>query len=142
VQEDSIQAEKRKREYRSLFASNVALTYRRDAPGAAQEPSPALPTEMLPRSLLSYYPYPLPVPSATSVAQPFASQTAAPLAGRAQTTETTPRESTGEAQGAKKAQSDPELQRAEGKPYRLFEGTVIETVLTNRLDGTERFRVP
>jgi type IV secretory pathway VirB10-like protein len=27
------------------------------------------------------------------------------------------------------------LKRAEGKEYRLFEGTVIETVLTNRLDG-------
>src|SRR5262249_3025329 len=32
--------------------------------------------------------------------------------------------------------SDPELQQATGKRYRVFEGTVIETVLTNRLDGT------
>ena len=31
---------------------------------------------------------------------------------------------------------DPQLQRAEGQKYRLFEGTVIETVLTNRLDGS------
>jgi type IV secretion system protein VirB10 len=31
---------------------------------------------------------------------------------------------------------DPSLQKAGGKSYRLFEGTVIETVLTNRLDGS------
>ncbi len=30
---------------------------------------------------------------------------------------------------------DPSLQEAEGKFYRLFEGTIVETVLTNRLDG-------
>ncbi len=31
---------------------------------------------------------------------------------------------------------DPELDRAQGNQYRLFEGTMFETVLTNRLDGT------
>lgn len=30
---------------------------------------------------------------------------------------------------------DPSLQQAQGKLYRLFEGTIVETVLTNRLDG-------
>jgi type IV secretion system protein VirB10 len=30
----------------------------------------------------------------------------------------------------------PDLNRSAGKGYRLFEGTIIETVLTNRLDGT------
>jgi len=30
----------------------------------------------------------------------------------------------------------PDLNRSAGKEYRLFEGTIIETVLTNRLDGT------
>jgi type IV secretory pathway VirB10-like protein len=137
TQEDSIQAERRKREYRSLFASNVALTYRRDMLGAAQEPSPTSPTEMLPRPLLSYgYPYSLPALSAASAAQPLASQATAVPAGRTETAGTTPGETTGEAQAAKKAQTNPELQRAEGKAYRLFEGAVIETVLTNRLDGT------
>jgi type IV secretion system protein VirB10 len=30
----------------------------------------------------------------------------------------------------------PDLNRASGKDYRLFEGTILETVLINRLDGT------
>lgn len=39
-------------------------------------------------------------------------------------------------EAAKPAKPDPELQRSDGPKYRLFEGTVIETVLTNRLDGS------
>jgi type IV secretion system protein VirB10 len=31
---------------------------------------------------------------------------------------------------------DPELRKATGKTYRLFEGTILECVLTNRLDGS------
>jgi len=42
----------------------------------------------------------------------------------------------GESQAGKRQPSYAELQRAEGKQYRLFEGTVLETVLTNRLDGS------
>jgi type IV secretory pathway VirB10-like protein len=36
----------------------------------------------------------------------------------------------------RKRESDGDLNAADGKEYRLFEGTVIETVLTNRLDGS------
>jgi len=32
--------------------------------------------------------------------------------------------------------TDPDLQKAEGKQHRLFEGTILETVLTNRLSGS------
>ena len=42
----------------------------------------------------------------------------------------------GDAQAGKRQPSYVELQRAEGKQYRLVEGTVLETVLTNRLDGS------
>jgi type IV secretion system protein VirB10 len=31
---------------------------------------------------------------------------------------------------------EPEINRSHGKDYRLFEGTIIESALTNRLDGT------
>ncbi len=31
---------------------------------------------------------------------------------------------------------DAEIDRADGQRYRLFEGTVLESVLTNRLDGS------
>ena len=46
------------------------------------------------------------------------------------------REDGPEAPGPKGRQRDAEVDRAEGKKYRLFEGTVLETVLTNRLDGS------
>jgi type IV secretion system protein VirB10 len=42
----------------------------------------------------------------------------------------------GERQNTKALARDAELDRAEGKRYRLFEGTVLETVLTNRFDGS------
>lgn len=32
--------------------------------------------------------------------------------------------------------NDADLQQASGKKYRLFEGTILETILTNRLDGS------
>src|SRR5579885_3089638 len=75
--EDSIQAERKKRAYLSLFAPNVALSYRKSpqtTPAHEDEPSPA------------------------------AARTSAPAP-------------------------------ATGKTYVLLEGTVLETVLINRLDG-------
>jgi len=41
-----------------------------------------------------------------------------------------------ETTGTKSTKPDAGVNRATGKEYRLFEGTVIETVLTNRLDGS------
>src|SRR5436309_2387562 len=38
--------------------------------------------------------------------------------------------------GSSASKRDSDLNRATGKSYRIFEGTVIETVLTNRLDGS------
>ncbi len=40
------------------------------------------------------------------------------------------------AEGASAKLSPAELRQFHGKDYRLFEGTIIETALTNRLDGT------
>ena len=42
----------------------------------------------------------------------------------------------GEARSLKREHIDPSLQKADGKTYRLFEGTIVETVLTNRLEGS------
>src|SRR5206468_10507709 len=39
-------------------------------------------------------------------------------------------------QKTKRRREDPPAFKAGGKEYRLFEGTVLETVLTNRLDGS------
>jgi hypothetical protein len=44
--EDAIKAERRKREYLSLFASNLALTYRKNASSAGTAPSESAPAEL------------------------------------------------------------------------------------------------
>ena len=57
-------------------------------------------------------------------------------------TQTTPDQGSGESskppesEGASAKQAPEELRQSHGKDYRLFEGTIIETALTNRLDGT------
>ena len=49
--EDPIQAERKRRAYVSLFASNVALTYRKGSPAAATPESETPPTQPEPSSL-------------------------------------------------------------------------------------------
>ncbi len=107
--EDSIQAERKKREYLSLFASNVALTYRKSQATAAPhegEPPSSAATEAN-ASQLAELMKPLQPPAVPTQNQ-------------------TPKDSAAPA-GAPAA--------ATGKTYVLFEGTVLETVLVNRLDG-------
>jgi type IV secretion system protein TrbI len=84
----SLQSEKEKREYQSLFASNVAVDLRK-----SEEPAR----------------------EAEKAEQPEAGTKTA---------------------GHDTKRSDPDLQQAEGPTYRVFEGTVLESVLTNRLDGS------
>jgi len=118
--EDSIQAERKKRDYLSLFASNVALSYRKISQvspfhenesnsASAAEPNPSQLAELL---------KPL-QPQAVTAAQKDSAadsdrkeESHTPVAAPA---------------GAPAA--------AAGKTYILFEGTVLETVLINRLDG-------
>ena len=118
--EDSIQAERKKRDYLSLFASNVALSYRKISQvspfhenesnsASAAEPNPSQLAELL---------KPL-QPQAVTAAQKDSAadsdrkeESHKPVAAPA---------------GAPAA--------AAGKTYILFEGTVLETVLINRLDG-------
>jgi type IV secretory pathway VirB10-like protein len=134
--EDSIQADRKKREYQSLFASNIALSYRKDI-AAAQEPLPAT-SATLARGLPLYgYPYP-PGPEAAGGRATLASAQSSSPPARQDREAAPPREITegGDVQDRKRQPNYAELQRAEGKQYRLFEGTVFETVLTNRLDGS------
>jgi type IV secretory pathway VirB10-like protein len=135
--ENGIEADKKKREYQSLFASNVALSYRKESAPAAPTPSPA---EALARTLLSYG-YPLPGAMAPAPAQPGLLQAnAAPAEKAGPGSAISPARDNKDSADERAArgrgkESYGELQRAEGKQYRLFEGTVLETVLTNRLDG-------
>jgi len=144
--EDPIKAERRKRDYLSLFASNIALSYRKTPPptqpgtpeasSAAPEPpavnppststEAALLSQMLKDAQLGN------VPQTTSATQPnvvTSTQTHNPSANAA------------EASHQLKEVNNPAAAQintspaAAGKTYILFEGTVLESVLINRLDG-------
>jgi type IV secretory pathway VirB10-like protein len=122
-----IQTDKRKREYQSLFASNLVLSYRAEA-------HPAFPTSLPagPSGPATTY------PSLTLLGQEPASPEASSVkVGVAAAAPWVPVKQPDDEKNSGKirAQTDPELQRAEGKLYRIFEGTVLETVLTNRLNG-------
>jgi type IV secretory pathway VirB10-like protein len=144
TQENDIDSDRRRRTYLSLFASNVALSYRKDNPAHTSEMRTPSPNPM-PANAGS--------PPSLQVAFPGESQVAplAPLpppwrAG--EQPDATPREGEpnpkpgiravdeSEASTPKVQQDDAELSRSRGRKYRVFEGTVLEAVLTNRLDGS------
>ena len=138
-EKSALETEKEKREYQSLFASNIALTYRKepDPLPAADAHSTAAPSPISQTPVYSPWPFPVPAqpPLSSGVSGPpprertDANQT---LDARPKLADETPKE-----EPPREHRSiDPSLQKAEGKSYRLFEGTVIETVLTNRLDGS------
>jgi len=125
--EDAVQAERKKRAYLSLFASNVALTYRKSpqsgqvhesdagaqSSAAAPDPSTAQLVELL---------KPL---------QPqMQSATPASTSRKDSAAESERKEETKSLAAAPAG-----APAAAGKTYVLFEGTVFETVLINRLDG-------
>jgi type IV secretion system protein VirB10 len=127
--EDPIQAERKKRDYLSLFASNVALSYRKNlhTPQQRESDSTAFPSA------------PAPDPSAAQLAEllrPLQPPALAPAAAP----NPTPKASAAE-RDRKEDLKIPAASpagapaTAAGKTYVLFEGTVLETVLINRLDG-------
>jgi type IV secretion system protein VirB10 len=132
--EDPIQAERKRRAYVSLFASNVALTYRK-APSTAPAPeSEAAPAA---QNLVPVGPDAPQVAQLLKEMQPNPDSplpgTRSPAPGRSDSAETTndrkeePRNPAAVSAGSANA--------AAGKTYVLFEGTILETVLINRLDG-------
>jgi len=141
--EDTIQAERRKREYLSLFASNIALSYRkaqnRTQPGqpepasSAAESSPALPAEdaaLLPQMLKDAPPgvSPPSLPAAEAVGR-TPPQGHNPLARPEEASHQNK-----EVHNPVAAPSHPSWAAAE-KTYILFEGTILESLLLTRLDG-------
>jgi type IV secretion system protein VirB10 len=128
--EDPIQAERKRRAYVSLFASNVALTYRKTpstpaiAPAPEPEASPATP------NLVPVGPDSPQVAQLLKEMQPYPTS---PEPGRKDSPESThDRKEEGRNPAAASATS---ANAAAGKTYVLFEGTILETVLINRLDG-------
>jgi type IV secretion system protein VirB10 len=122
--EDAIRAERKKREYLSLFASNVALSYRKNSvsPSAHETESNQL---AAPVALQ---------PAAGQFAELMKSlQPPLPPAASAPAHQESTVESDRKEQPTKPAAAA--LAIATGKTYVLFEGTTFETVLLNRLDG-------
>ncbi len=121
--EDSIEAERKKRSYLSLFSSNVALSYRKP-PATSTEKENDLPAPVQPGLSAAQVaellrPLAPPLPSANV-------QTVKDSAAEGERKEAT-RNPVAAPAGAPAA--------ATGKTYILFEATILETVVINRLDG-------
>ena len=139
---DPIQDERRKRAYLSMFSSNVALSYRKELAQPGTAPNAASSTNN---------PFDLSSPPAQDpninqeLAQilqglsPALQPIPPPVAGTtrpAGTTSAEEAERNSSESSSKKASPNPNaLNAAEGKNYVIFEGTILETVLLNRLDG-------
>jgi type IV secretion system protein TrbI len=130
--EDAIHSDRKKREYLSLFASNVALSYRKSpASGpSAPEPEPS-----------SSQPTPISRPDGSDSAQlaqllkqfqPAVRETTPPQRIPDPALPETDRDRKEE---APRPAVVPILNAAAGKTYLLLEGTILETVLINRLEG-------
>jgi len=151
---DPIKDEQKKRAYLSLFSDNVAVSYRKDSRNAepmsaASQAAKPNPQTHLPDSLAT------PDPSVAQAAAELASegqlfaqiqqgkslpQSTALLAGMPTTF--SPQTPVAQQVGPDKGTATDEVYKPgiassyEGKQYVLFEGTVFETLLINRLDGS------
>jgi type IV secretory pathway VirB10-like protein len=132
--EDLIEAERKKRAYSSLFASNVALTYRKTSTTtpAPESGSPTGSAALVPTA-----------PDTMQIVQLLKDTQANPIPSAPATLAGAPArndsmETTHDRKEEAKNPADAppgSANAAAGKPYLLFEGTVLETVLINRLDG-------
>lgn len=127
--EDPLAADRRRREYESLFASNVAVSRRPDKErpdtGAPRPSSagPAIPAEASLDEVVDAVVRATGRAGATTPAPRAATAVEAPPAVVADPSQRRTPEST-------------EPVRAAGPLHRLLEGTLIDTVLANRLDGS------
>lgn len=137
--EDPIVAERRRREYESLFASNVVLTRRPEAdrPDSGRPSTPFGSQATLqngPPSIDEIADAAIRATSRAGYGTPAGATAAGlgPPATSAVAASTTPRERDDD---ARRTPSSTEPIRSDGLVHRLLEGTVIDTILTNRLDG-------
>jgi type IV secretory pathway VirB10-like protein len=156
---DPIRDEKKKRAYFSLFSDNVAVTHRKELRGNRRSGDTDPETNGLPQRVLDVDDTlpaqdPLVVQAGTELAregQFFAqaqqaglmSQLPLPPAVRALPRTTLPASTPGTDQSdSSKSTPDTAVQKStvasphEGKEYVLFEGTILEALLINRLDGS------
>jgi type IV secretory pathway VirB10-like protein len=122
--EDPIETERKRRAYTSLFSSNVALTYRK-TPFNPQAPASELPLAPLPLALDA-----LAMPQTLKQVQPSSSSLSPAHSDSTESLKDRKEETKNPA-----AVLGASANAAAGKTYVLFEGTILETVLINRLDG-------
>ena len=131
--EDPIQAERKRRDYLSLFASNVAVTYRKNLSSAS---GPGVSDPIAPSANGSQ-----PGPDAAQIAQALKELMPLPAVPQATPGGAASQTSSAEVHTERKEESRPAAasggvrNAAAGKTYVLFEGTILETVLVNRLEG-------
>jgi type IV secretion system protein TrbI len=124
--EDPIAAERRRRAYVSLFSSNVALTYRKtpaSAQAAPSEISSAVPAPARPTA----EPFEPPL-------QPVQPESLSVTTAQNRHAETNQDQKDGTQNPVASPVAPANVTAA--RTYVLFEGTVFETVLLNRLDGS------
>ena len=132
AQVDPITADRQRREYESLFASNVALSRRRDAEkpdagtGRALASNPATSQSGGEPSIDAI---------ADAVVRASARNSGVAFAPVSQPTPPLSDAATGPSGGPSRPASTGPITAA-GPLHRLLEGTVIDAVLTNRLDGS------
>lgn len=127
---DPVQEEKKRRAYVSLFSSNVALSYRKELAQPAQATQTTQP--------LAEAPVPTQQPDMNALAQLLAQAPPLPQPLTPMLPQSNPHAwSTDkpEPETHKITPSPDALNAATGKTYVLFEGTILETVLLNRLTG-------
>jgi type IV secretory pathway VirB10-like protein len=133
--EDPIEAERKRRAYVSLFSSNVALTYRKAPPT-----TPALEPEAAPAAQ-NLVPVGPDSPQVAQLLKEMQANPASPTPGTGAPSPAPVRNNSAEANPERKEDKRPAAvsggpaNTAAGKDYVLFEGTILETVLINRLDG-------
>jgi type IV secretion system protein VirB10 len=140
--EEAARVERRKRDEDSLKASNVALSFRKNQPEPNNAAASTVQSELAnvqqlidaeKAALLTSMPT-TGVPTQAPRAELKSASPPTPQSGTAPPQTDLPDAVKGPV--PLKKQEASELQQASGKLFRLFEGTIIETVLTNRLNGT------
>ena len=129
-EEDPIQAERKRRAYLSLFASNVALTLRKTPSTPPSGPAPEPEATPAAQNLVPVRPD---FPQVAQLLKEMQLNPISPLAVRNDSAET--QHDRKEEQKNPAAVSATSVNAAAGRTYVLFEGTILETVLINRLDG-------
>ena len=125
VPEDPIQAERKRKAYVSLFSSNVALSYRK-APASSTAPASEGSSAPAPS------PMPDPAMSLPNLSRDVPTPPPAPMTSPSDSEETT---KVRKEETKNPAVAGASANAAAGKTYVLFEGTILEAVLVNRLVG-------